>query len=325
MESFIISAALISVILLLSVAVYDTNTTLQRFVGRLIKSNKNEANSSQEMESKMEVKMDMEEEPQYQETQVIQAPESTINLSEIPQEHDKNEINIKKEVVVILRTMSDRIAGKVQSILGSRKKNAEDQKDLVMETLRELRHAVDDLSNRLSQDESATEDFKDSIWALRRSVDSLETQMEQADSSQLQDETDNRIRRMEESMVNIQASVESLPQQIENTQKDITEVNERLDNVSNDLQSTIGYGIHKTFECGSCGSEGFVASHVICSKCGTESMWGWWPPQDDPAQAQEINEEKDEVEQASELMGIDLQHDPAAEANESDTIFSPGS
>ena len=69
-----------------------------------------------------------------------------------------------------------------------------------------------------------------------------------------------------------------------------------MESISTELKRTLGYGIQKTFKCDSCGSEGFVASQVICSKCGTGSMWGWWPTDEEAA---ELGNETAETESLS--------------------------
>jgi len=45
------------------------------------------------------------------------------------------------------------------------------------------------------------------------------------------------------------------------------------DKASDDPFSRARYQI----TCNSCGSKGWIATNIKCTKCGRETYWGWWP------------------------------------------------
>lgn len=119
---------------------------------------------------------------------------------------------------------------------------------------------------KVSEDtQGISEDMKDVVGALRISIDGLTSRLDQVDGA----------------MAEIHLTVGPLPQNVQDATDKIEEVSNRLEAVSSDLQRTLGYAIQKVFKCESCGSEGLVASQVLCSKCGKESWWGWWPTNED--------------------------------------------
>jgi translation initiation factor 2 gamma subunit (eIF-2gamma) len=58
-------------------------------------------------------------------------------------------------------------------------------------------------------------------------------------------------------------------------------MSEQLEEISDNLRSSLGYGAAKIFQCSECGSGGTVAIHVKCTSCGEENWMGWWPEEDD--------------------------------------------
>ncbi|MDD5094327.1 MAG: hypothetical protein PHV74_08125 [Dehalococcoidia bacterium] len=204
---------------------------------------------------------------------------------------------------------SKRKSGRLRRIFRRHNKPNDAQDGPVLASLGSLRNAVDDMAKRLAQVEAASgkiaqvetglakvsgdtqvlsEDFKDVLGSLRVSIDRLESRLEQVSSDHSGKTTGNegfedRISQLEGNLANVNASVESLPQEIQSNERDILEIRNRLESISTDLHRTLGYGIQKAFRCECCGSEGLVASQVTCSKCGTASMWGWWPPSEGPA------------------------------------------
>jgi len=280
MESTIVFAALLLVIVLLAVAVYDTNPTLRVFLGRIIRRERCGKDSLEEGETA--ASLDGEKPEGEQEDEPLGESQSIIK----------------------------RIVGKLRGMLRRRKKSEGDQGDSAVDPVGLLQNTVDDLVKRLAQAEAAlnkisqlekglakvsedttvlSEDFKDVLGSVRVSIDKLESRLEKVAASQTGqtddkgsvDDSKVRIGQLEADIANIVATLGSIPPKVQNTEMDIREINSRLESISMDIQRTLGYGIQKTFKCGSCGSEGFVASQVVCSKCGTGSMWGWWPPNEE--------------------------------------------
>ena len=58
--------------------------------------------------------------------------------------------------------------------------------------------------------------------------------------------------------------------------KQVQEISSRVNEILQHLPNTMGYGVHETFQCGSCGTQGLVAAHVMCTHCGTQTQLGWW-------------------------------------------------
>lgn len=63
---------------------------------------------------------------------------------------------------------------------------------------------------------------------------------------------------------------------VEALAKQVQEISNRVDEILQHLPNTMGYGVHETFQCGSCGTQGLVAAHVMCTHCGTQTQLGWW-------------------------------------------------
>jgi 3-oxoacyl-ACP reductase-like protein len=58
--------------------------------------------------------------------------------------------------------------------------------------------------------------------------------------------------------------------------KQVQEISSRVNEILQHLPNTMGYGVHETFQCGACGTQGLVAAHVMCTHCGTQTQLGWW-------------------------------------------------
>jgi 3-oxoacyl-ACP reductase-like protein len=67
----------------------------------------------------------------------------------------------------------------------------------------------------------------------------------------------------------LEAKVDALAKQVQ-------EISSRVNEILQHLPNTMGYGVHETFQCGSCGTQGLVAAHVMCTHCGTQTQLGWW-------------------------------------------------
>ena len=57
---------------------------------------------------------------------------------------------------------------------------------------------------------------------------------------------------------------------------DLEVLREKFEDIENSLDSTPALGLKDRFTC-KCGASGFVALHIQCTKCGQESLWGWFP------------------------------------------------
>ena len=341
MEASIVSAALLVVIFLLSVVVYDTNTTLQEFVRRLgnivARRGKNPEEGVEEatMVTNDVMQNDQRDEekprgivrrlrgvlrrggnPEGNQEETAMASPSTLSSTvdelegHLAQEGDQGEtITPLDNVREVLEEQPRGIVGWLRGMMRRGGKPAVEQEDPVMALINTVQNAVDDLKSRLAPIEAAldktgqlegeltkvseatqmlSENMQEVIGALRASIDGLESRLDQINPDRMgeteDEETKNKVKQLEEAVEDINNTVRSLPQDIQNNVNSIREVNNRLEVISADLRRTLGYGIQKTFKCGSCGSEGLVASQVICSKCGKESWWGWWPKNEELAE-----------------------------------------
>jgi hypothetical protein len=59
--------------------------------------------------------------------------------------------------------------------------------------------------------------------------------------------------------------------------KDFRELSSGIDRIQQDLVGTAGFRLRKTFACEQCGVKANVAARIMCTHCGHESWWGWWP------------------------------------------------
>ena len=51
-----------------------------------------------------------------------------------------------------------------------------------------------------------------------------------------------------------------------------------LEDIEERLGGTPALGLKHRFKC-SCGASGFVALHIMCTKCEKATWWGWFPKQ----------------------------------------------
>jgi hypothetical protein len=51
----------------------------------------------------------------------------------------------------------------------------------------------------------------------------------------------------------------------------------RLDDVESDASGNPLSGAKYQITCKGCGSKGWIATAIKCTKCGRETYWGWWP------------------------------------------------
>jgi len=56
-----------------------------------------------------------------------------------------------------------------------------------------------------------------------------------------------------------------------------TTLEDRIDDVESKASESPLYGAKYRTICNTCGSKGFIAAAVKCTKCGHETWWGWWP------------------------------------------------
>ena len=133
---------------------------------------------------------------------------------------------------------------------------------------------------KVSEDtQGISEDMKDVVGALRISIDGLTSRLDQVDGA----------------MEDAHLTIDPLPQNIQDVTVKTEEISKRLEGISDDLHRTLGFAIQKLFKCESCNSEGLVASQVLCSKCGKESWWGWWPMNESMAE-NEVSSQENPVE-----------------------------
>jgi len=59
---------------------------------------------------------------------------------------------------------------------------------------------------------------------------------------------------------------------------DLASIERRIEAMEEHLEGTPALGLRKWFKC-DCGTTGFVAIRVKCTKCGKEDWWGWFPKQ----------------------------------------------
>ncbi len=73
-----------------------------------------------------------------------------------------------------------------------------------------------------------------------------------------------------------QGSLESKVQELQNRVEILETRIADLDHVETRLDGTPSLGLKHRFRC-ECGAAGSVALHIMCTKCGRESWWGWFP------------------------------------------------
>jgi hypothetical protein len=61
------------------------------------------------------------------------------------------------------------------------------------------------------------------------------------------------------------------------TMQQINNVARQIESVTEGLRTTPDYNLGKIFSCASCNSNGTIAIKVMCTSCGKENWWGYWP------------------------------------------------
>ena len=117
---------------------------------------------------------------------------------------------------------------------------------------------------------------------LKRIEATLETLCEPEEDEEPID-VDDILRRLE-NLDNAAGPRGELTETMQTLEGYIRKLNGRIETISANLQDTMGYGIHKHFQCRSCGTRGNVAFTIRCTQCGNEGYQGWWPEQPQPPQ-----------------------------------------
>lgn len=86
-----------------------------------------------------------------------------------------------------------------------------------------------------------------------------------------------RLESLEKGVTELSDRVRSLSEQLKTATDRTQEMGGQIETISADLASTPGYGAQRTFQCGACGSSGVVAYQLMCTSCGDENWYGWWP------------------------------------------------
>jgi len=54
-------------------------------------------------------------------------------------------------------------------------------------------------------------------------------------------------------------------------------IEDRLEHLEDEADDTPLWRAREQITCSSCGRKGWIATLVKCTKCGYETYWGWWP------------------------------------------------
>jgi len=71
-------------------------------------------------------------------------------------------------------------------------------------------------------------------------------------------------------------SLEGEVQQLESRVEILEAISAKIEDIEYRLQGTPALGLKHRFKC-DCGASGLVAVRFQCTKCGSESWWGWFP------------------------------------------------
>jgi len=349
MQTVVISGALFFVMILLLLVVYDSNPTVQKMVGRLRPSRAHQASEGQE-----EVPVSNQEEPitapsdnptplpdenpkegsrrrlwairnplrraKTPEYKAFPSEPALEGIGKAPdQPKGETEAHPASMAAQALENTVNGLAGRVA------------QTETAIE---KITHLEGEVAKVAEATEIVSQDFKDILGSVRSSIDGLESRLNQMGSqiqeiketagsapraetqekAEVDEETKNKIRRLERAVADITDALKSLPEDVRHAlanSREATnlsrETGNRLEVISTNLQSTLGYGIKKTFRCDSCGSQGFVASQVVCSKCGTAGWWGWWPPKEEAAHIENESDESVEADSIVEAVEKELE------------------
>lgn len=363
MESNLVSGALFFVMILLLMVVYESNTTMQRIVARIMrrKSKGKSKNRTEDLLGIQQAAIQDIRDVTIGEAQESVAAASHEAIGTEPQEaimedhqttiigNDENtgvpfelieekEETTSKGILAWYGSYFSRIfrrgdRGKSDGTLDVSRESANvsnEEIEMITATVQTIQGTVDDLTNRLAQSEKqlakidpleegltkageetqmVSEEMRDILGSIRSSIDGLENRLNQmgsevaevkarepqivrventpveSASNTIDEETLNKMQRLEMAIADINETVGTLPEEVrnalaysQNAMNSAQDLDERVEIISDNLQSTLGYSVRKTFRCESCGTQGFVASQVSCSKCGTSGWFGWWPP-----------------------------------------------
>ncbi len=127
------------------------------------------------------------------------------------------------------------------------------------------------LPNSIPVQTAAPAPSDDVLETIQATLDDLAQRMTRAETNI------SRLSQQGGGAPDVSASVQRLSQRLETVVKNLQKVNSQVDGVSKGLEGTPGYNIRNDFACKSCGSHGFIALPMRCTKCGEEGWWGWWP------------------------------------------------
>ncbi len=343
MESQIVSGALIFVMVLLFLVVFDSTPMLQRIVLRLLRRPlPGEVQQERAITSALQPKAEETIEP------IAAVPQTSGTSLDIPSSvelegHQTESPGPLHRAIITIRKLINQkrqphevkasplakarkrvqMLAQLKKVFPRGKKRDTELESMLTDAIGTVRNSTDALADRVTQVETlvervgqfeeglasagedtqmVSEEMQDILGSIRVSIDGLEGRlngmsteiqeiktrepdlvMEPVAESQnreieiVDEETKNKVSRLEETVADINATLSSLPEKIQFVASEANDTNERLEILSGNMQSTMGFGIQKSFRCDSCGTSGVVASQVVCTKCGTGSWWGWWP------------------------------------------------
>lgn len=332
MQTVMISGALFFVMILLLLVVYDSNPTVQRIVGKFWPFRMTPAKQGHK-EAPMNNNEDHPAAPPATPGSPTQASRWRRRLFPFPRRHRESHGSVASPSPVEKVELPPAETANIPPQAPMHKGKAEALSEL-QETIgnltgrlsqaetaiEKIAHLEGEVTRVAEATEIVSQDFKDILGSLRSTIDGFESRLnamsaqleevrQSAPSAQapaaraeLDEETRGRIKSLEKAVADMAETIRSLPDDVRralsNSRKaagEAEELGKRLEIISSNLQMTLGYGIKKAFRCDSCGSQGFVASRVVCSKCGTASWWGWWP----------VNEETAENDADETIAGMD--------------------
>lgn len=299
MAEIIVALALLFAVFLLAIVVVENTPALRRIgtrwqdrvlgiIGRWRRKEDREGtdmpvldsveNSGEQLQGIIEEVVEVEEErqPAVNGKQVENSEEQTQGIiEEVAEVEEERRLSVNSKQDEAIMTLVDTMQREVDDL-----KNRLDKLDQLEDGLEK----VSEVTQKLSDDRHEV------IESLRTSIDGLEGRLEEIGCDHAQaspahvEETKGRIEQLEHDLADINDIVIPLPQVIQSNADSVREVRNRLEVISTNLQRTLGYDIQRTFGCKACGSEGLVATQVVCSKCGNEGWWGWWPKEEKPSE-----------------------------------------
>ena len=141
-------------------------------------------------------------------------------------------------------------------------------------------HKIESICDRLNKPPQEEANAAEALRKIERLQKTVEMMVELGKAKPTVD-FDDILKRLE----TLERIVEPKPVVIDEVRKikeQLTKLSTRVDAMSTNLQETPGYGLHKSFICKYCGSEGHVALVVRCTQCGKERWQGWWPEEQPP-------------------------------------------